>query len=118
MQKTDMNLKGNELERQRSLLNFRILDTEPEEAFDELARLAAYVCKTPIALITFIDKEREWIKSAVGVEVKTREIPNDRSFGAKVISDPEEFLAVFDALGDERLRANHYSIREEKKTLL
>ena len=106
MQKTNMNTKGSGIERENALLNFRILDTEPEEAYDELARLAAYVCKTPIALITFIDKEREWIKSAVGIEVSARDIPYDRSFGARVISEPEEFLAVFDPAGDESLSVN------------
>jgi diguanylate cyclase (GGDEF)-like protein len=106
MQNRDMDIKGREVERERSLLNFRILDTEPEEAFDELARLAAFVCKTPIALITFIDKDREWIKSAVGIDIDKREIPLQSSFGARLISDPEEFLAVFNPTSDDILGMN------------
>jgi len=101
-----MNIEGSVTEKERSLLNFRILDTEPEEAYDELARLAAFVCKTPIALITFIDKDREWIKSAVGIDIGKREIPLESSFGAKLISDPEEFLSVFNPKSDKILGVN------------
>lgn len=106
MQNRDMDIRGREIERERALFNFRILDTEPEEAFDELARLAAFVSKTPIALITFVDKDREWIKSVVGVDIDKKEIPLESSFGAKLISDPEEFLSVMNPKNDEILGAN------------
>ena len=106
MQNRDMDIEGREIERERSLLGFRILDTEPEEVFDELARLAAFVCKTPIALITFIDKDREWIKSAVGIDIDEREIPRHCSFGARLISDTEGFLSVFNPTSDEILGKN------------
>jgi len=106
MQNRDMDIEGRDIEKERSLLSFKILDTEPEEVFDELARLAAFVCKTPIALITFIDKEREWIKSAVGIDLDKREIPRHCSFGARLISDPEEFLSVFNPTSDEVLGKN------------
>ena len=106
MHKADMDIKGREIERERSLLNFRILDTEPEELFDELSRLAAFVCKTPIALITFIDKEREWIKSAAGIEIENRDIPLNSSFGAVLITEPEEYLSILNPAGDEILSKN------------
>ena len=106
MQNRDMDIQERDIDRERSLLNFRILDTDPEDSFDELARLAAFVCKTPIALITFVDKQREWIKSAVGANIEKKEIPLENSFGAKLISDPEEFLSVINPKNDEILCAN------------
>ena len=50
-----------------ALGSYQILDTLPEKEFDAITRLAAYICKAPIALISFIDAERQWIKSAVGI---------------------------------------------------
>ena len=44
-----------------------ILDTPPDPDFDELAHLAAYVCRTPMAVISLVDSERQWFKSVVGL---------------------------------------------------
>lgn len=63
-----MRFHDEEVERYRALLDYGILDTVSEEAFDELSRLASYVCKTPISLITFVDESREWFKSVTGFE--------------------------------------------------
>jgi hypothetical protein len=83
---SSMKLHDEEVERFRVLVDYDILDTGPEEAFDELARLAAYICKSPIAIISFVDENREWFKSVVGLDVEVSEIPRDRSFGAYVIN--------------------------------
>lgn len=72
---TSMRLHDEEVERFRALLEYNILDTGPDPAFDELARLASYIAKTPIALITFVDENREWFKSVIGVEPGLREVP-------------------------------------------
>lgn len=101
-----MKLHEEEVERFKALLDYKIMDTGSEEAFDELARLAAYICKTPIALISFVDENREWFKSIVGLETDIREVPRDRSFGTYVINQPGELLSVSDPLQDERTKLN------------
>lgn len=60
-------LPSNEEQRLRALRLFRILDTESEQAFDDLTRLAATICDTPISPITLIDQHRQWLKSCVGL---------------------------------------------------
>ena len=59
---------GHEEARLRTLRAYRVLDTEPEAAFDTLAGLAASVCETPIALVALIDETRQWFKANVGLD--------------------------------------------------
>ena len=81
-----------ERERLGALERFRILDTEPEERFDRVARLAARLFRTPIALVTFLDGHRQWHKARIGT---TRtEIPREATFciafGASLIGRRSE----------------------------
>ncbi len=92
-------LPENENARLESLRGFRILDTPPEEALDDLTILAASICATQTALISFIDGERQWIKSRVGWQ--TAEIGRDASFCAYTILGSEP-LVVPDARSDAR----------------
>lgn len=103
-----MKLHDDEVERFRALLEYNILDTESEESFDELARLAGYICRTPIALISFVDENREWFKSVIGIGTDLREVPRDRSFGTYVINHPDDLLAITNPLQDERTRLNPF----------
>ena len=65
----------NEAGRLAALRDYGILDSPPEQAFDDLARLAAETCGVPVALISFVDAERVWLKARLGVtttEASTR----------------------------------------------
>jgi signal transduction histidine kinase len=63
--------------RLKDLKSYRILDTLPETSFDQLTVLAARVCETPVALLSFIDENRQWFKSSYGMDIK--EIPRHLS---------------------------------------
>lgn len=86
-----------------TLHRYRILDTEPEQRFDDLALLASQICGVPMALITLVDADRQWFKSRVGVA--DTETPRSMSFCSHAMLEPHIFL-VPDALEDDRFRNN------------
>lgn len=93
----------NEKKRLKVLWQYEVLDTVPEEIFDELTELAARICEAPIALISLVDEKRQWFKSKVGVTVN--ETSRDLSFCAYAINQSELFI-VPDATRDERFAKN------------
>ena len=93
----------NEAERLRSLKLYRVMDTGAEAAFDDLTRLAAAICGTPISLISLIDEHRQWFKSRVGVDAT--HTSRDVSFCGHAIVKNEVFI-VDDALKDPRFADN------------
>ena len=96
-------LPENEAARLESLHRYAILDTLPEKEFDDLSRLAALICGTPISLVSLVDENRQWFKSKVGIEES--ETPRDLAFCAHAIR-ASNVMVVPDALADERFRAN------------
>ncbi len=93
----------NESARLAALRRYNLLDPRPETALDELARLAAQICATPIALVTFVDENREWFKSCVGLEMA--HVARINAFGAHAILQGQPLL-VEDARRDERFAAS------------
>ncbi|CAA7615308.1 Diguanylate cyclase (modular protein) [Magnetospirillum sp. LM-5] len=98
-----MELPVNEAERLACLLRYGILDTEHEECFDRLTRMAAVAFEAPVALLSLVDANRQWFKSAVGLEAK--ETPREISFCTHAILG-REVMVVPDAPVDPRFRDN------------
>jgi anti-sigma regulatory factor (Ser/Thr protein kinase) len=94
---------ADEQARLAALRRYRILDTEPEQAFDDLTMLASHICGTPMALITLIDGDRQWFKSEIGVGV--RETERSIAFCTHAIQD-SGIMEVHDAREDDRFRHN------------
>jgi anti-sigma regulatory factor (Ser/Thr protein kinase) len=92
-----------ETERLATLHSYRILDTQPEQAFDDLTLLASYICETPIALITLIDTDRQWFKSRVGLSQS--ETSRSISFCSHAI-DQTGLYIIRDAATHETFRHN------------
>ena len=94
-----------ETARLAALRQYRILDTEPERAFDDLALLASHICETPIALISLVDADRQWFKAHPGVAVT--QTSRAISFCSHAIEQSGLFI-VPDAREDERFRDNPF----------
>jgi len=95
----------NEQERVEALKALAILDTPREIAFDRIARLAAAVMRTPVALISLVDEDRQWFKSCVGVDLESS--PREIAFCAHAIMG-DDILVVLDATKDPRFRDNPF----------
>ncbi|MCC5651179.1 GAF domain-containing protein [Nostoc sp. XA013] len=92
-----------EVARLEALRQYQILDTEPEEAYDNLAQLAAFICGTSISLVNFIDENRQWFKAKVGLNLS--EMP--RCIGLSYLcQERRNVVVVPDTLADETLANN------------
>jgi GAF domain-containing protein len=96
-------LPPDEEQRLATLHRLGILDTPEEQRFDRLTRLAAGILRVPVALVSLVDRDRQWFKSAHGVEV--RQTPRESSFCAHAVA-ARELLVVPDALADNRFADN------------
>jgi len=98
-----------ENERLKALYQYRVLDTEPEEAYDKIVEIASYICGTPISLITLLDSNRQWFKAKKGI--LQNETPRDLSFCNYAIKN-DILLEVNDVSQDERFRNNPLVTKE------
>jgi PAS domain S-box-containing protein len=104
-------LPENEAERLEALASYDVLDTSPEQSFDDLTLLASHIAQVPVALVTLIDEARQWFKSKVGTDV--RETPREYAFCAWAILG-KEVMIVPDALEDERFATNPLVVSEPR----
>jgi diguanylate cyclase (GGDEF)-like protein/PAS domain S-box-containing protein len=93
-------LSPNEAQRLNALHSYKVLDTLPEQDFDDLTFLAQQICQTPIALISLVDENRQWFKSKVGVS--NTETSLDFAFCPYAILHVDDMLIVQDAQKDRR----------------
>jgi GAF domain-containing protein len=100
-------LPSNEGERLQALHHYNVLDTGPEQVFDDITLLACQICGTKMSTISLIDQNRQWFKSKVGTTLC--ETSRDIAFCAHGILQPE-VLVVEDARADIRFAANPLSL--------
>ncbi len=93
-----------EINRLNALENTRLLDSNEEERFDRIVRLASGAMKSEVALISLIDKDRQWFKARQGLDVK--ETPRNQAFCHHAIQTPDEVTVVLNANIDDRFAAN------------
>jgi PAS domain S-box-containing protein len=94
---------GIENERLSALSSYNVLDTLPEKEYDAITRLASFICQVPIALISLVDADRQWLKSKVGLEAD--EIPRADAFCNYTILD-DDILEVNNALESDAFKNN------------
>jgi GAF domain-containing protein len=93
-----------ETQRQREVDLYRIVDSLPEAAYEDIARLASMLCDAPIALISLIDRDRQWFKARRGLD--TAAMPRDIAFCDHAIRQPDRLMEVSDATQDPRFAVN------------
>lgn len=93
-----------EQERLNALKSYDILDSLPEDEYDDITRLASEICQTPISLISLLDDSRQWFKSNHGLQV--RETPIEYAFCSHAILNPNEIFIVPDSRTDPRFSGN------------
>ena len=89
--------------RLKALAEYRILGTKPESCYDDITKIAASTCDVPISLMTLVDRDKQWFKSKVGLEIS--ETPRDWSFCTHAIKENSP-LIIRDAYQDERFINN------------
>lgn len=98
---------ANEISRLKTLENLQLLHSNPEESYDNITKLASFICETPVSLITLMADEKQWFKSKIGTEIT--ESPRDITHCAHAILNPDELMEVRDTRNDERFLDNPFT---------
>lgn len=93
---------ANEIERLEALVQYDILDSDPEDEYDDIVRIAAHICGVPVAIVSFIDKDRKWHKAKVGISAS--EMNRDIAVCAHTIVADQETMVVEDTRKDDRFK--------------
>ena len=86
--------------RQRELDTYRIVDSLPENAYDDIVRIASIVCQAPVALVSLIDRDRQWFKASRGINLK--QTPRNEAVCNHAIQTPDRIFEVRDLAADPR----------------
>jgi GGDEF domain-containing protein len=96
--------RDDEFSRQRALDSYHVLDSLPEDAYDDIVQLASAVCDVPIALVSLIDRDRQWFKASKGLEIS--QTHREVALCDHTIREPDTLMEVPDATLDPRFREN------------
>ncbi|WP_299241643.1 GAF domain-containing sensor histidine kinase [uncultured Aquimarina sp.] len=94
----------NEKHRQIAVEKYGLLDTLPEESYDNITSIMSYICDVPISLITLLDKDRNFLKSHHGIPFN--ESPREISFCGHAINSDDPITIITDSRKDERFKGN------------
>ena len=98
-------LDDDESIRLRALEAYEILDSEREKSYDDIARLAAFICGTPVALISFFDRDRQWVKARFSSSTfgqTNQNLPRSHALCDLTIAQPDPLIMVADTQQDPR----------------
>jgi signal transduction histidine kinase len=113
VQPVSASLPQREAERLAELYAYDILDTDPEESFDDIAMLASLLFGAPIALVNLVDSNRSWSKAAIGTASRDS-VPREQSFCPHTIVSADGTMVVEDTLADPRFARNPFVLGDER----
>lgn len=105
-------LPNGENKRLAALEELQLLHTDPEDNYDDITKLASYICNVPVSLITLIGEDQQWFKSKVGTEINSA--PRAVSHCSHAILNPKELMEVKDTRDDLRFKNNPYTLANPK----
>tara|TARA_R110002072_G_scaffold39213_2_gene112812 strand:+ start:43 stop:1230 length:1188 start_codon:yes stop_codon:yes gene_type:complete len=97
-------MKTSDIQRHKTLIELNLLDVQAEKMFDDITKLASKICKTPVALITVLDINKQLFKSRFGISIT--ETPIEQAFCKLAIEKPNELMSVEDTRKDNRFLNN------------